>query len=236
MKTMSDDVFGRLLEDEVEIDSCDKCGSPQVKWMHKETTEHGQTMVYFFCEECHESVKIRTPTVHRQVGDAVDFEAPVRPVWMDDFLEEGKEQGSINTIGDTDINSEVLKPSEAPESLEEVTEEVYSDEEMKSPELQQRVVASWSTAFIQEALFGKDPLNWLKNKNALSPDQIDQTIHTLEVLGTNQVDKVQMQVVKVLGYILDNNLFSDTEKVKNILRTYLDDNDQSIAAFVQKYV
>ncbi len=219
--SMSDEFYGRVLAEEMEFQFCDICGADEVNWIQIKEDEEGQKIVRFICRSCHDAPTTYRPDTVRTISDPNEFEETIKDSWVDQFIKEQQESGAIHTI-DT---SEPI-----PEEEEEEIIELEEEEEQRPLR-----VANWATAFIQEALFGKDPVKWLEERGAFTPAQAEITCETLVNIGVSQIGPVKESVVRCLGTLLGVNPQVD-EKIRHVLQGYANSEDSSISNLAKQYL
>ncbi len=95
--------------------------------------------------------------------------------------------------------------------------------------------SNWSAGFIQEALFGEDPVKWLEKKGAFEPDRVDETVEILISLGISQIDPVKKAVIKSLGFALGKNELVDN-KIREALEHYANLPDEEISNLARQFL
>ena len=223
MMYMSEE-FWRPLDSDVEFRFCEICGSEEVNFLQSKE-ENGVTLIRFLCRDCHNNRNVVVDSV-RQIGDDEVIDGGIREAWLDEFIEEQKASGSLQSIGEVAIHTEELSYAQAPEE-EEVPE--YFADEIEEEDYTTMAVAPWSAGFVQEALFGSDPEAWLNEQGAFQPENLDVTIQTLIGLSHNQTGAVKLTSIKCMGTAAQNANVEQIEKMKKVLKMHAEDQDELIA-------
>ncbi len=224
---MSDE-FWRPLDTSMEFRFCEICGAEEEVNFLQSKEQDGIVLIRFVCRDCHTNRRVVVDAV-RQIGDTEEIDSGVREAWLDEFIKEQKESGSIQSIGEVAVHTEDLSYTEAPE--QEEVPEYFADEVEEDITLM--ATAPWSAGFVQEALFGSDPEGWLKNQNAFNSDNLDVTIQTLIALSHNQTGAVKLSSIKCLGAAASTADSVQKEKIRNTLEELSNDQDEITAQLAQ---
>lgn len=235
---MSDDLFyGRPISkgiDALAFDVCEICQKKTPNWLESKF-ENDIAIVRFTCEECHDkefkSKKINEDSFYsRTLGKDEEIPETTRPAWMEDFIEEQKQSGAIESIGDeTEINQEIPEFSQPSEEYQSDISEEYSDisNNVTIP------LAHWSAGFIQESLFGPNPEDWLEKQGGYNTEAIKLTISTLASFSENQVAGVKLSAILCLaGIVRRDSSFRD--QVISAIERFDDDEDESVSQFAKQ--
>jgi len=216
--------FWRPLASDVEFRFCEICGSEEVNFLQSKE-DNGVTLIRFLCRNCHTNRRVVVDAV-RQIGDEEVVDGGIREAWLDEFIEEQKASGSLQSIGEVAVHTEELSYAQAPEE-EEVPE--YFADEVDEEDYTTMAVAPWSAGFVQEALFGIDPETWLNEQGAYKTENLDVTIQTLIGLSHNQTGAVKLTSIKCMSSAAQNANAKQKEKLKNALKMHAEDQDELTA-------
>jgi hypothetical protein len=149
---------------------------------------------------------------------------------MEEFIEAQQESGAIESIGETEEIAQDAPDFSEPEK--EFETENLEIEEEEVPE-ETAPLAHWSASFIQEALFGPNPEEWLENQGAFAPEALALTVTTLSSFASNQVSGVKLSAILCLaGVVRRDSSYKD--QVLQVITSYSSDEDESVSQFAQQ--
>ncbi|MHA2169349.1 MAG: hypothetical protein ACXAB7_05590 [Candidatus Kariarchaeaceae archaeon] len=236
---MSDDSFyGRPIpkgKGAISFDVCEVCQQRTPTWAETNYETDTTVIIRFTCDECHE--RELDPTRQNEEAyytrTASEDESPAevtRPAWMEEFIEAQQESGAIESIGETEEIAQDAPDFSEPEK--EFETENLEIEEEEVPE-ETAPLAHWSASFIQEALFGPNPEEWLENQGAFAPEALALTVTTLSSFASNQVSGVKLSAILCLaGVVRRDSSYKD--QVLQVITSYSSDEDESVSQFAQQ--
>lgn len=95
--------------------------------------------------------------------------------------------------------------------------------------------SNWSAAFIQEALFGQDPVAWMEKQGTFAPERIGETIEVLMNLAASQINPVKIAVIKCLGAMQGRNAAFD-KKIREALEHFANLPDASLSSLAREFL
>ncbi|RMG28156.1 MAG: hypothetical protein D6732_19090 [Methanobacteriota archaeon] len=95
--------------------------------------------------------------------------------------------------------------------------------------------SNWSASFIQEALFGQDPVAWLEKQGAFAPERIGETVEILMNLAASQINPVKIAVIKCLGAMQGKNEAFDP-KIREALQHFANLPDTDLSTLASQYL
>lgn len=235
---MSGEFFGRAVSGDLsflDIDLCEVCNRKSPSWV--EVKQEQNTMVIrVTCSDCHQEF-IDTASVQREdlytreMGSNEELTQSTRPGWVDDFIQEG--QGTIEAINleEGNLATSEIAPSEAPSTFQEV--EPASVDDTEDPEAQEIQTAPWAAGFIQEALFGANPEQWLEDQGAYDESQIDVTLPNLANFSNHNVESVKLSAIQCL-YGLYRRHQSTRDAVVEAIQTYQNMDEGMVKEFAEQ--
>lgn len=228
------------------FDLCDICEKRPPNWLETNQVNNiSETRVT--CNECHAEYA-EQPEVTSSPDNDSEFElydeipsenedvTPLeRPSWMQDFIEEGKESGAIETVGGSEeasSNIEILGDLD-----ESPPEEEFSSADIVSDQVSHNdlTLATWSGAFVKEALFGQDPENWLEGQQAFDEENIESTILTLSKLSENQVTNVKITAIHCLNSVVRRQPQTKSKVIES-LNSFIDDIDEMVVNYANETI
>lgn len=238
---MSDDLFyGRPISNglgALSFDLCEICQRKTPIWLESKF-ENDMPIVRFTCEECHEKEseqkKFNEDAFYtRPSSENEELPETTRPAWMNEFIDGQKQSGAIDTIGDiTEIEPEIAEFSEPEEQYQAESDQEYVsdiDEEEVIPQ------AHWSAGFIQEALFGPNPEEWLEKQGGYNSEALQLTISTLTAFSNNQVSGVKLSAILCLAGLVRRDSSSKNDVIGAIER-FTNDEDESVGQFAKQTI
>ena len=228
------------------FDLCDVCEKRTPNWLETNQTNNVHE-ISLTCNDCHDEylIQLNQPT---EIDSEKEFEkydeipednediTPVeRPAWMQDFIDDAKEIGVIETIGDSEeavSNLEILEDLKEDSDTEIISPEIDDPNQIPDDEI---VLASWSALFIKEALFGQDPEKWLEEQQAFVEENVETTIVTLSKLSENQVTNVKITAIHCLSSVA-RRYTQLKPRVIDSLNNYIDDIDEMIVNYAQETI
>ncbi len=234
---MSDDLFyGRPLikgKDSISFDVCEICQQKTANWLESKF-ENDAILVRFTCEECHNKGAEKRPDeafFARPVSEDETVPETTRPAWMEEFIQDQSQSGSIATIGDAELEPDIPDPAERGDEYQAEEPEMVDEETTESISPQ----AEWSAAFVQEALFGPNPEEWLENQGAFKTDVLKLTLETLASFKTSQVSGVKLSAILCLAGLVRRDNSYKTQVIKE-LESFASDADESVSDFSKQTI
>lgn len=228
--------YGRPLPEgfsSLEFELCEICQRKTPIWLET-MFEKNTPIVRFTCNNCHEEVinkrQSNDPEFYTRQFSEDEISESGRPPWLDSFIKEQSESGSITTIDDVEKEVPTGKDegfSKAPDSFTSVVEQEDEGESIN----QDKALASWGPKFIQEALFGSNPEAWLEAQQAYKAENVDITIKTLTSFLDHDVSAVKLSAIQCLfgAYKRDNEIKNKIIKALNKYKLDEDDNVRDFA-------
>jgi len=238
----ADEFFGRPINEStssLEFDICEICDRRSATWVEIKH-QAGIPVVRFACQQCHQDFisknQAADPEIARQIEDEEELAEATRPGWIDDFIKDQESTGAIQSIDPStvDINAAQLEEptmefSEPPEEFEgESTTELEIEES-------QQQLAPWAPKFIQEALFGPNPEQWLEEQGGYTQSQHEITVRTLGSFADHKVTSVKLSAIQCLQG-MTNRFAQLKEPVLDQLRKYETDADKTVADYASQTI
>ncbi|MCY3411379.1 MAG: hypothetical protein INQ03_07065 [Candidatus Heimdallarchaeota archaeon] len=201
--------FGRPVisgKSSYQIDICEVCLQKSVSWLEiMGSTEEGH-IFRFTCDLCHEEFE----------------QEPMNEELYARELQDVNEMEG-NVIRNGWVN-EFIESSSTIESIGEMNQEQPISEN-----------DNWSKDFIDEALFGSDPIQWLLDRNLINSDNSLSTIQILSFMSDNELPSVKLAVIQSLTAIFDRNPQFKNE-ILNTLKLMENDQNEIVASFCKEKI
>lgn len=177
---MSNDFYGRQLVpgfNSFQIDICEICLQKTPNWVEIKGTTDKEFEIRLTCNNCHTKLEIDVDNelYERNYDETFETQSNVRSGWVDDFLAES------TGIENIDLDTQKNTDDEVPEKI------------------------NWIKGFIDEALFGSNPINWMEKRGLFKSEIVDETIHTLGELSTNDLPSVKLAAIQSLEAIYERH-------------------------------
>ena len=239
----SNEFFGRPISGssniEFQFDLCEICQRKSPNWLEIQYQDE-IPLIRFTCNDCHEtyitSVSPKNQENIREFDPDVEVVDTVRPGWVDEFLTESS--SNLETIETTPISETNITESdenveiefsEAPASFS------YSEDQQEYSTDTPSRLAVWAPKFIEQALFGSNPEEWLYDQGGYKQEQVDLTLMTLGNFASNDISTVKLTAIQCLLELYNRDK-TQKEKVLQQLVNFQIDTDLTVSEFASQTI
>lgn len=204
----SDDFFGRTLrsgKSSFRFELCEICLQKSSNWIEIKGSKGDGYVIRITCDACHEDF------------DKEEINAELYSRQMEDGVEI-TEHSRPGWVDDFIKNSDNLQSIDL-----DTQEEMGSKKEKKN----------WVKEFIDETLFGSDPVNWMEMNNLFKLEEVDENIDLLAALSLNELSSVKLSSLACLNaiFIRHRNL---KEKIVKSIELFLSDENEVVLEYVNE--
>lgn len=204
----SDDFFGRTIrsgKSSFRFELCEICLQKSSNWIEIMGTKSDGFVIRITCDACHEDFD------KEDINQELYSRQMVDDVEITDHSRPGWVDDFINKSDN--LQSIDINPQE--------------DIETKEGKI------NWVKEFIDETLFGSDPVNWMDVNNLFKLEVVEENIDLLAALSLNELSSVKLSSLNCLNaiFIRHRNL---KDKIVKSMELFLSDENEIILEYVKE--
>ncbi len=178
---MSYDFFGRPInsgKNAYRIEICEICVQKSSEWIEVIGNKEDGFIFRFSCSNCHSEFN-KIPVKEELYSREIKSEDSITKSIRDGWIDDFIKNGTESENNEYSNNTEKSKNED-----------------------------NWVKDFIDEALFGSDPVNWMESRNLFDGKNIISVINSLGQLSLNELSSVKLASIRCLNiiYTKNNNL------------------------------